>query len=78
MVDLSDFLTEGMDFHIELVHSSDTDTSGYQFVLRTHCPTSAQLKQVAQRHQQDRNWKDWLLKMSQPFEVPFPKSSHLE
>ena len=68
MVDLSDFLTEGMD-PIELVHSSDTDTSGYQFVLRAHYPTNAQLKQVAQRHQKDRKWKDWLLKMSQPFEV---------
>jgi len=75
MVDLSDFLTEDM-HPIELVHSSDTDTSGYQFVLRRHCPTDAQLGQVSQRHQKDRKWRDWLLKMSQPFEASIPESSH--
>jgi hypothetical protein len=72
MVDISDFLLEGENL-IDVVQTSDA--SAYQFVLRGHPPTQAQLQQVAQRREKDRNWKDWLNKMSQPFDTPIPVHS---
>lgn len=69
MIDLSDFLSAGSNL-VEIVQSGDA--SDYRFVLRAHYPTRAQLQQAAQRRLKDQNWKDWLLKMSLPLDVPIP------
>ncbi|KAF8078165.1 hypothetical protein FPV67DRAFT_38292 [Lyophyllum atratum] len=69
LVDVSDFLNLGLNT-IEL--DQFADMSGYIFILRAHHPTGAQLEQVAERRRKDQAWKDWLYKMSQPFDLPIP------
>ena len=45
------------------------DMSDYIFVLHRHVPTRLQLQEVAGRRKKDQDWKNWVLKLSQPFKV---------
>lgn len=69
MVDLSDLLSEGGNL-VEIVQSSNTDTSGYQFVLRTHHPTVSQIQWASERCEKEENWRKWLHGMAQPLDIP--------
>ncbi|KAJ7756816.1 hypothetical protein DFH07DRAFT_820076 [Mycena maculata] len=68
LVDVSPFLVLGENiFHIREMRSM----SKHWVVLCAHHPTTSQLNSVARRRYKERNWTDWLDKLSQPMQLPF-------
>jgi hypothetical protein len=67
LVDVSQFLFAGQNT-IKLRQT--TDMSQYIFVLHSHHPTRAQLQEVDERSQRDKEWQDWARHMSRPFDIP--------
>ena len=66
-MDVSEFLFAGKN---EIKLNQTTDMSQYTFVLHSHHPTRAQLREVEGRRQRDREWQDWVRHVSRPFDVP--------
>ncbi|KAF8803612.1 hypothetical protein BYT27DRAFT_7195459 [Phlegmacium glaucopus] len=66
LVDVSQFVSAGTNA-IKL--NQTTDMSQYIFVLHSHHPTSAQLREVDRRRQRDKEWQEWVLHVSRPFDI---------
>jgi len=70
LVDLSPYLVEGAN-GIEL-HST-RDMSKYVFALVLHPPTPGQLAWKSEQCKREKDWKDWIKILTQPFNLnPVP------
>jgi len=67
LVDVSQFLFAGKNT-IKLKQT--TDMSQYIFVLHSHNPTRAQLREVDRRRQRDKEWQEWARHVSLSFDIP--------
>lgn len=65
-MDVSQFLFAGENV-IKLKQT--TDMREHIFVLLSHNPTRAQLKEVDERRMRDKEWQEWARHVSRPFDI---------